>query len=597
MSCLLDIRIKLAKAEIGPVFPGSGHASCWGLGHLIDTHPVECALTEHVCHRPRLSGDLPVKTECLPFSQVPHTTKLYSDFLSNHPQVARFYSRSPYFNSWFKEEGAQVRYDLVRREQVAAVLERQNRSWGASPKTLENLARFKAGALAVVTGQQVGLFGGPVFSLYKALTAVRLAGEATKNGVECVPIFWLATEDHDLAEVDHVALPGPDYRLQTLETPTRGAENAPVGRLTFGVEIESVVNEAIQLLGEGDVAAALRESYRSGESFGSAFARLFTRLLGDWGLIVLDAADPELHKIAKPIYEAAARSAGELDDALLARGKELEAAGYHQQVKVTSSSTLLFSMESGSRTVVHRRNNGRDSGFIIGTEKVTQEELLRRIAEAPQDFSANVLLRPVLQDYLLPTLAYSGGAAETAYFAQGAVVYQHILGRVTPIVPRFSATIVEQKPASLLQKYRLRLPDLFHGPDELRRQLAAKTLPTDLQDAFSHAVAALDKSLAEIKAALERLDVTLADSSKTSSSKMHYQLRQLQAKAGRAELRRTEVLGRHADLLSNALYPEKTLQERVVAGLYFLARQGPQFLENLYEHVNPDCMDHQVVTI
>ena len=168
---------------------------------------VECALACDDALSPALSGVQPLKSECLPFSQIPHTTRFFSDFLSRNPQAMQFYSRPANFRSWMKDEAARVRYTGDRRAQVAAVLERQNRAWGAGPRTFENMARFRAGAMTLVTGQQVGLFGGPLFSLLKALSAICLADEAKKAGVDCVPVFWLATEDHDLAEVNHVSLP------------------------------------------------------------------------------------------------------------------------------------------------------------------------------------------------------------------------------------------------------------------------------------------------------------------------------------------------------------------------------------------------------
>ncbi len=540
-----------------------------------------------------------MKSECLPFSQIPHTTKLFADYLSSHSKVAHFYPRSAQFKSWLHEEAAKVRYDAARREQVVAVLERQNRSWGASHKTFENLGRLRAGAAAVVTGQQVGLFGGPLFSILKALTVLRLSDEATKAGVDCVPVFWLATEDHDVAEVNHVSLPGADGLLRKVSVVPHGVAGAPVGSLVFGGEIQPVVNEAAELLGDAEVLETLRQAYRPGETFGSAFARLFAGIFAEWGVILLDAADPELHRIARPIYRAASERAEELDSALLSRGKALEAAGYHQQVKVTPSSTLLFSMESGSRVVVHRRSNGHAEGgdFLIGKEAVSQAALLRRIDEAPQGFSANVLLRPVIQDYLLPTLAYAGGAAEVAYFAQAAVIYEALLGRVTPVVPRFSATLLEPKAQSLLDQYHLQLTGLFHGPEALRQQLAQRTLPGDLQAAFLKAETSLETSLAEVQGALARLDSTLVGSATISGSKMRYQLSKLRARAARAELQRSEIIGRHANFLINALYPNGVLQEREIGGVYFLAHRGPHLLREVYETIQPDCLDHQLISL
>lgn len=537
-----------------------------------------------------------MKSECLPFSQIPHTTRLFADFLSDHSKVQQLYPRSAYFNQWFKDEASVLRYDSERRRRVSSILERQNQAWGASAKTLENIARLRAGASAVVTGQQVGLFGGPLFSILKALTAVKLADQATQSGVDCVPIFWLATEDHDLAEVNDVALPGGDISLQKLTAPTQGVQDAPVGTVRFGPGIESVVEAATTLLGPSEVSGFLRDTYRPDETFGTAFARLFARLFADWGVILLDAADAEFHQIAEPIYRAAIERAEELDESLLARGKALEGAGYHQQVKVTPSSTLLFTLRDGARVPVHRRLNGNGStDFLIEEERITQADLLGRVLSSPQDFSANVLLRPVIQDCLLPTLAYTGGSAEVAYFAQVAVVYEALLGRVTPVVPRFSATVVEAKPKGLLERYGLRLPDLFQGPEALREEMAARTLPKELQSAFDQAEASLEKSLAGIREALTRLDSTLVDSATNAASKMQHQLTQLRARAARAELRQTEVLSRHADLLCNSLYPNKALQEREIAGVHFIARYGSEFLHGLYDAIHPDCLDHQVI--
>ncbi len=536
-------------------------------------------------------------SQCLPFSQIPHTTRLFTDFLASSAGVRQFYPRSPHFSDWLKDEAAEVRYDSNRRERVAKILERQNRAWGGSQKTLENIARLRQGALAVVTGQQVGLFGGPLFALFKALSAVKLASEATAAGVECVPVFWLATEDHDLAEVNHVSIPGPDGVLQTLTATTQAIPDAPVSQVVFGAEIEPEVEAAVALLGDSDASRTLRECYRPGESLGGAFARLFSRLFADRGMILLDAADAEFHQIAEPIYQAAIERAAELQERLLACGKALEAAGYHQQVKVTADSTLLFGMQNGARVPIYRQTGSKPTAFTIGQQELSGQELMRHITSEPPDFSPNALLRPVVQDYLLPTLAYTGGSAEVAYFAQAGGVYQALLGRVTPIIPRFSASVVEAKPKALLERYGLAFTDLLQGPDRLRETLAARLLGQELSRAFDEAEASQEKSIAAIARALEGVDKTLVDAANHAGEKMRYQLSQLRAKAARAELRQSEVWARHADLLSNALFPNKILQERQIAGIYFMARYGPPLLYEIYEAIQVDCLDHQIVTL
>jgi bacillithiol biosynthesis cysteine-adding enzyme BshC len=543
-----------------------------------------------------------VKAQCLPFAQIPHTTRLFTDFLAYSPSVKPFYPHSPHFSEWAKAEASTLRYDPSRRERVSAILERQNKSWDASPQTFANLNRLRQGAAAVVTGQQVGLFGGPMFSIYKALTAIKLAEEATAAGIDAVPVFWLATADHDLAEVNHISIPGPDGLLHTFSTSSHGVPGAPVSNVRLGDEILPVVEEVASLLGDSEATQFLRESYRPGETLGTAFARFYARVFGAFGVILLDASDAEVHRVASPVYRTAIERADDLDAALLARGQALESAGYYQQVKVTPSSVLLFTMREGARTPIHRREGANQAAeFVIGNEpgaeKLSSAELLDRVASTPENFSPNVLLRPVVQDYLLPTLAYTGGAAEAAYFAQAGAVYVAVLGRVTPIVPRFSATLVEPKVQRWLRQYEITLLDVLQGPEALRQKLASRTLPAGLQAAFERANKSVEESFSGLKEALAKLDPTLVDASQTGASKVHYQLDRLRERAMAAELRRSEVVGRHAEALSQTLYPENALQERGVAGVYFVARHGTELLHGVHDIMRTDCHDHQILEL
>jgi bacillithiol synthase len=534
-----------------------------------------------------------MKSQCFPFSQVPHSTRLFLDYLDFNSDTRQFYPRSPRFLEWAKEESSVIQYPPDRRVRVAGILERQNKYWGASAKTLGNLERFRAGACAVVTGQQVGLFGGPAFSLYKALSAVKLAEEAGKLGIDCVPIFWLATEDHDLEEVNQVRISGADGHLERVVSATKGKTDAPVGSITFGDEISETVAQAAGWLGESEANKLLEECYRPGETFGTGFAKLFARLFADFGVILLDGADPELDSIAAPLYRAAIERSSELNLALLNRDQELRAAGYHQQVRITESSTLLFTMREGSREPVHARSRGE---FVLGEEKISQKQLTDLADSSPQLFSPNVLLRPVVQDYLLPTLAYVGGAAEVAYFAQVAVVYESLVHRITPILPRFSATLIEPKAQALLEKYRITFPDAFHGPEALREVIGTRLLPPNLQALFDQAASAVERSMAAVRESLAQLDKTLVESAEHAASKMLYQLTNLRSRAARAESRQSEVVARHAEVLSNSLYPDKTLQEREFAGVYFLAKHGRELLNELLDTIHPDCVDHQIIT-
>jgi bacillithiol biosynthesis cysteine-adding enzyme BshC len=483
--------------------------------------------------------------------------------------------------------------DRERQAKIGDTLDRQNRAWGASQATLRNIQRLRDGAFAVVAGQQVGLFGGPLFSLFKVASQLALVKQLETLGVDAVPVFWLASEDHDLAEVNQALLLTNDFQLAPFTMSTQGTAGAPVAAVRFGEGTDRVVEQAAELLGESLAADYLRETYIEGETFSNAFARLYTRIFGEQGLIFLDPHDAELHRIAAPLFAAAVERAAEIDEGILARGRALQAAGYHEQVKVTKESTPLFAIVDGARVAVHRANGG----FKVGREVLSQQELLRRVEEMPEQFSANVLLRPVLQDYWLPTLAYIGGPAEVAYFAQVGVIYEKLLGRITPIVSRLSATLIEPRIERLLLKYGVELPELFHGECQLRDCIAARALPPELKQNFDQARQRVDISMQQVSASLQKLDPTLVGAAERATNKMRYQIERLRKRAAQAELRRDEIITRHASQIENALYPHKSLAEREIAGLYFYARYGRPLIDRLIELAQARCPEHKVLLL
>ena len=530
--------------------------------------------------------------DCLPFSALPHTPRLFTDFTANFARVRAFYPHPPQFSEVLQRR-PELNYDSERRERVSAVLERQNRSWGASQRTLDNIARLRHGAEAMVTGQQVALFGGPLYSIYKALSAIKLAEQLTRTGRECVPVFWLATEDHDFAEVSQATIFSAHKGLIQLALETTIGPNRPVSDIKLGKAIAALLEPTQEALGQNEITALLRSCYAPQETMGTAFAKLFTKLLSKFGLVILDPSDPELHRIASPLYHAAIKQCGSLVQALLKRGSEIEAAGYEPQVKITNSSTLLFRLQNEERLPIRRANGG----FIAGTEKLSEQQLTAEIASHPERFSPNVLLRPVTQDFLLPTVAYIGGPSEIAYFAQANVVYEQLLGRVTPTVPRFAATLIDPKSRRIMEQYRITVADVLQGPEHVRERLAEQQLPKALESTLESTQRELEKSLSHIVTQLKKLDPTLVDAAQKSVSKVEYQLDHLKKKAAHAQLRRREELRRHADHLSDSIYPNQNLQEREIAGISFLAQHGPALVDRIYEAIQPNCLGHQLVYI
>ncbi|HZU32018.1 MAG TPA: bacillithiol biosynthesis BshC, partial [Candidatus Angelobacter sp.] len=270
-----------------------------------------------------------MEPKCLPFSSIPHTSALFSDFLHDFSKVKQFYARPPLSGDWWADEIQKIQYPEDRRNAVAAILERQNREFGSDETTFANIQRLRKAAPVVVTGQQVGLFGGPLFVILKALTAVKLAEKAG-----AVPVFWLATEDHDLEEVNSVSLPAGDH-LQKFTVNVPHTEGAPVGNIAFTEEITAAVAQVEEIFGKSEVSELLAASYRKDETFGTAFGKFYARIFAGFGIILLNPLDPELHRIAQPVYREALKKSAEINQALQKRNSELESAGYHAQVKIT----------------------------------------------------------------------------------------------------------------------------------------------------------------------------------------------------------------------------------------------------------------------
>lgn len=515
----------------------------------------------------------------IPISVLPHTSRLYAHFVEDFSQLADFYAYPP---TWEGIHQAAQRADRDRRlrRRVAEILQRQNTAWGADDSVRQNIERLAEGALAVVTGQQATLFSGPAYSFYKVLAALRLADTLSAQGIAAVPVFWLATEDHDLAEVCGCWWHGRTglRRLELNFAPD--VVGRPVGRVELPAAVADLVEQAIAEL-EGpsapSVSAALREAYRSGRTLGTAMAVLVHRLLAGRGLVVLDPVDEELHQLALPLYRRTLDEAARLVELLLERSEELVRRGYHVQARVGEDSTLLFVTVDGKRTALERRGKL----FVAGEHLFRHEEVLAMMEQRPSEVSANVLLRPVVQDALLPTVAYIGGPSEIAYLAQSECLYRALEVPMPAVIARPGFTLVEPAVRRVLDRYELRVEDLFQGRQQVRALMERETLPAELSERFTEGERRLRQLLDDLQPPLVRLDPTLGGALENVRRKMLYHFERLREKAGRAWAQRTGVLDRHEQLLVEALYPHHSLQERVLCFLPFLARRGMLLLDEL----------------
>jgi bacillithiol biosynthesis cysteine-adding enzyme BshC len=532
------------------------------------------------------------------YRQVPHSSALFLDYLYQFDKVSGFYNYSPYLFSSYEAVASRLPSFEGKRAEVCAILMRQNKAFGCGAATFENLQRFtQTGCFAVVTGQQVGLLGGPAFTIFKALTTVRLANYLTERGIPVVPVFWFATEDHDLAEVAEVATLDDEYNLIPLtDHGDSPSPRSPVGTVRLTAESTQALAQLEACLPPGPPRDALlqdlRETYTPGATWVEAFGGFMARLLSRWGVIFLNPLDPAVHQLSAAVYAQALERAPDLRSKLLQRSQSLIRSGYHAQVKVTEDSTLVFVTREGNRLPIGQH----DGEFSVeGTPATRIEELRRELSDDPLAFTPNALLRPIVQDTLLPTIAYVAGPSELAYLAQAQVLYE-TFGRPEPVFfPRAAFTLVDHRIQRLLDKYRLSVEDVWLGEEHLSGKIAAVGLAEGWSDRFDQVQQDMASVLARLRGDIERLDPTLLEALHHAQEKIQYQMDRLRGKVNRAGLGRSELLQRHAQALARFLMPQKDLQERRVGGAYFLGRAGYELLPRLLSEIQIDRPGHQVM--
>lgn len=539
-------------------------------------------------------------------SILPHVSKLHADYLAMGEQgtptlLRNYYGSKPDSGEWMKGTAR-----IGDTHALADALNHQASGFRAGEQSLKNIVKIREGARVVVTGQQVGLLGGPLLTLLKAATAIARAQEATTaTGVAHVPVFWLATEDHDLAEVDHISLLSK-HAVETLRLGLH-SEGAEVGGLRLGEGIVAVLEHSSELLGHAPICDLLHDCYRPDATLGSAFGRWMTQLFASYGLIVLDASGPEFHKLGRATLRFAIEHAEELELALLRRAAELTEAGYHAQVLVKPGSSLLFLVSDGQHGAKPRQALRRsvDGSWKAGGRGYSTAELLRILEREPERLSPNALLRPVFQDTILPTAAYVGGPAEIAYFAQTAVLYQHIfqdgeaLGRVTPVLPRFSATLIEPLVAALMAKDDLRLDDIFAAKtvDALTHRLGARSMPIEAKRRLGAVGNAMHDEVEALTSYLCAMDESLGRSAMVSASKMRYQMNRLRRLAATFEVQKNNSLRKQAHTMMLHLFPSEHPQERILGGVWFLAQAGEGLIDTLVREALTMCLGHTVLKI
>jgi len=529
----------------------------------------------------------------------PWIRRLAADYAFDFRSVAPFFSGDPADRSAWTDAIARTQAHERRRDAIASVIAAQQERRQAPPPA-RDAARLLADArtVAIVTGQQAGLFGGPLFTMLKALTALKLAEQVSRDhGIPAVAIFWIDAEDHDWEEVRSCTVFDEELAPRTVSLPARpGAEPSPVATVRLDATVSDALADLERILPDNGfrtaLLAGLRRAYGPGVGMADAFGRWLEEVLGARGLVVYDSSDAASKPLVSQVFARELSMPGQTAKLAALAGSDLTARGYHAQVHAQDDSLALFHLDGGRRAI--RQQDGR---FVVGDEQFATSALVEQATAHPSGFSPNVLLRPVVQDTIFPTICYVAGPNELAYLGQLRGVYEHFGVPMPLFYPRASATILDSAAVRFLTKYKLPLEALQAQDEAALNELLKAQIPQVVEDSFGNAAQTIESQMGRLVQTIPALDPTLEGAARSTLERMQRDLQTLHGKMIQAAKRRDETLRRqfmHARALA---FPGGHAQERTIGFVSFLNQYGPALVDRLDEELPVDLGHHWIVTI
>ena len=529
----------------------------------------------------------------------PWIRRLATDYAFAFDRVAPFFAGDPAQpDAWaelVRQRHAHAGQPAELARVIAAQQARRNAP-AASRSAAERLADPRT--VVVITGQQAGLFGGPLFTLLKALTAMKLAQQVARDhGVPVVPVFWIDAEDHDWVEVSGCTVLDSEFEPHAVRLPDlTGARHLPIARLTLDEQVNSALDAIGAALPETEFRASvlesLRAAYHPGFGMADAFGRFIESVLGPRGLVVFDSSDAAAKPLVRNVFIRELQQPGETARLAAKAGQALVAAGYHSQVTPHEGAVSLFYLNEGRESI-----RFTDSEATVGDRSTTLTALRDEASRAPEHFSPNVLLRPIVQDTLFPTICYVAGPNELAYLGQLRDIYTHFDVPMPLMYQRATATIADSATLRFLSKYELTLEALQPQDEAALNQMLQDQLPPTVEQALSGVSSTIDERMAKVAETVPQIDPTLEGAVKSTLGKMQHDLRTLHNKVIQAAKRRDETLRRQFHHAQSLTFPNGHPQEREIGFAWFLNRYGPILIDRLLEDVPLEMGRHWVVTI
>ncbi len=543
------------------------------------------------------------------YRQLPPTSggfsQLFFDYIYDFKEVKKFFRYNFRENSSYEEMIKLLTQRQIDRVTLTRVLREQNTAFGSPSKTMENIALLEQPTtFAVVTGQQVGLFGGPLYTLFKTITAIKFADKlkAKFPSYDFVPVFWMEGEDHDFAEMNNVAAYDAEGKPATIQY-LHGAEMpehnlGPIGELQFNSSLDKTYSQLESSLQQSEftspVLNEIKSAYAAGKTFNQSFASWMNMLFADYGLVLLSPNNRELKKILSPLFVKEIKEFPRTTQIVIAQSAELEER-YHAQVKPKSLNLFMF--HKGGRYLIQPREGEKDFSLKGTRHFIQPEELLHIAQEQPELLSANVILRPVAQDMILPTVAYIAGPSEVAYHAQLKPVYEYFNVPQPIVYPRASASFVEERLLRTMEKYGLDIVDFLDDPNIVTSKVSEQISSIKLSEMFATANATIRSTLNEMKFGLKEIDPTLIAALENVQSKIDNNMSVLMEKSVAAQKRRNEVAVRQIEKAAYSLLPNGSLQEREISPIYYMNKYGLDLVKWISGELDIAAFKHQLLKL
>jgi bacillithiol biosynthesis cysteine-adding enzyme BshC len=533
----------------------------------------------------------PYSYQKFPFS------KLFQAYADNFSQVADFYETNPSNSDEFPQRADSLKFD-GNRKKLSALLRQFNEPFSPDNAVFANIKRFEnSRALAIVTGQQLGIYGGPVYTFFKTLTAVHLA-RALEKKLErpVIPVFWLADEDHDYEEVRSLFVPGKGGGVDKISLPDAKKKLPPVSDILLPEEIKTFRSNIRSTLIETDFTADLWElldgCFYPGASFRSAFGRFMTKLFSKYGLVLAGSHDKSIKNHLKKTLILSVQHADEIRQKLDYQSQKI-GQKFHQQAAANASHLFYLHPDTSERLKIQRRDGQWETG---AGQAWSSHDLIREIDIDPEHFSPDVFLRPILQDNLLPVLGYVAGPGEIAYYGQMKPFYQVFRQEMPIIFPRLSGTFIEPAIDRIMSELPFDIDAYQQRIEDLESSFAEQAGELDIETIFvrwkQEEQATASKHIQKIAG----LDETLEGAAKHAQSSYFNELNKLKGKVYKAVKKRKSIQLNRIHRIQQNLFPERQLQERLYCGVYYMNKFGVDIWDRLLGEMAEINLDkHQLV--